>query len=102
MIRIAAFLTATALAAASGSHWSVSELQGRASDSSIGAPFALQRFTMSVQPNMVAAEGSWIADSPGPIADSPIQTSDLSCFRDRKECVEARAFLNEPTNHRKR
>ncbi len=48
---------------------------------------------------MVAAAGSWIADSPGVIADSPIQTSDLSCFRDRSECVEARAFLNPVTNN---
>lgn len=99
MIRLAALLIATGLAVASASESVRPESQRRGSPGSTEASFGLQRFTLSVYPNMVAATGSWIADSPGPIADSPIQTSDLSCFRDRKECVEARAFLNEATNH---
>lgn len=99
MTKITVFLTTMTLAIAIGSHWSISQAQGRTSASSMSLPFGLQRFGFTVQRNIVAATGSWIADSPGPMADSPVQTSDLTCFHDRQECVEARAFLNEPTNH---
>jgi hypothetical protein len=48
---------------------------------------------------MVAASGSWVADSPGIIADFPIQTSDIVCFRDSRTCTEARAYLNPSTKN---
>lgn len=61
------------------------------------ATFGLQHFRFDSRPDTIWATGSWVAES-GPLADNPIQTSDLWCFRDRRECTEARAFLLSSTN----
>lgn len=50
--------------------------------------------------NYANATGSWISDSPdGYFHDNPFQTSEISCYKSRGFCIEARALKNPSTNN---
>jgi hypothetical protein len=61
-------------------------------DAKIPVVLGYGAFVTEVGNNVVSATGTWTLQNPAKM-DSPLQTSRINCYRERRRCTEAKAYV---------